>query len=143
MPYRMLRHCELERRDRAAGPHDASQLDQRRRRVGDVPEEVGERERVERVVGKWKLLAPADEQSDVCRARVAADVLDAFAEHFLGQVDPDHLGPGPPASRAAFLAALGSISSVRAIPAPWGPVRRASWRATPAGPVATSRIRAG
>src|SRR5207302_6587086 len=43
-----LRDVELERRDGAAGPDDARELMQRRTRIVDVPQEVGEGEAVER-----------------------------------------------------------------------------------------------
>ena len=44
------RHAELEARDRPAGLHDSRELAQRRRRVVDVAQQVGERERVELAV---------------------------------------------------------------------------------------------
>src|SRR5262245_54501279 len=47
-----LWEAELEHRDRAAGPHDAGELDEGGARIVDVAEEVREGEVVERGVGE-------------------------------------------------------------------------------------------
>ena len=72
------REAELEHRDRPARAHDARELGERRRGIVDVPEEVGERQVVERGVGK--------------RQRVGRrlDELDAAVEPLAGA--SEHLG---------------------------------------------------
>jgi hypothetical protein len=106
---------ELETGDGRAGLQHPSQLDERGRRVGHVAQEIREREGVEGVVGEGELLGPTGDELHAARSIAALDVLLPVSQHGQGEVTPMTLAG----------------------------IRSASWRATPAVPVATSRTRAG
>ena len=114
------RDAELQRRDATARRDDAGQLAQRRGRVVDVAQEVGERQVVELAVGERQPLGLADPQRDARAQQVV--VLDPGArpcEHRLALVDPDdraavpaherrgdHPGPGRDVQHAVLRSGL-------------------------------------
>ena len=63
-PERRGRNAELQARHPAARPDHASELGQRRLRIIDVAQQVGEGQRVEAGVREGKLLGPASDQAD-------------------------------------------------------------------------------
>ena len=115
-PEAVGRHVELEAGDGRAGLQHTGQLDERGCRVGHVSQEVGEREGVEGIVGEGELLGPT---GDGAATRL------------------------PARPRATFSRPRRNMASVRSTPTMLPGVRSASWRATPAVPVATSRTRCG
>src|SRR3954452_4393361 len=95
---RRRRYGELERRDAAAGPHHARKLAQRRTRIIDVAQQIGEREVVELAVAEREPLGlAADEGDEPFERRLAGE---------LGASDREHLGalvqPHDGASVAAY-----------------------------------------
>ena len=60
---------ELQRGDAPAGPHDARELAQRRRRIVDVAQQVGERQVVELAVGERQALRLAVDERHAPRER--------------------------------------------------------------------------
>ena len=96
------RDAELEPGDRAAGTDDPRQLAQRRRRVVDVAEQVGEREPVELAVGEGQAVGARLDELDAAvhapaglgehvRALVDADDRASLLAHELAR---DGAGPG-------------------------------------------------
>src|SRR5581483_8267971 len=83
------RHAELEARDRAAGPHHARQLAQRRRGVVDVAEEVREGERVELAVLERQRARVAFAQADLPRRPRERRAPPPLVEHLRRPVDAD------------------------------------------------------
>ena len=76
MPERAPRHAELEAGDDTTGLHDPRERAQGGRGIGDVAEQVREREGVERLVGVRELLGTADHERQKARADAAAARLD-------------------------------------------------------------------
>src|SRR5204863_4856806 len=77
------RNRELEARDRAAGTDDAGELGERRARIVDVAEQVGERERVEGLVREGQARGARLDELDV-RQPLVRD-----REHFRALVEAD------------------------------------------------------
>ena len=66
------------------GAHDASELAQRRRRIGDVAQEVRERQGVERRVGERELVGRSLYELDVVGQSASS-----FGQHLRALVEPD------------------------------------------------------
>ena len=79
-----MRDGELEAGDRPTRTHDPCELAQRGRGIGDVTEEIRERERIERCVGKRKLLGSPLDELDVLGKPPAR-----FGQHFGALVERD------------------------------------------------------
>src|SRR5262249_45727290 len=79
------REPEFEPGDGRARPHDAGQLRERCRRVVDVPQEVGERERVELAVVEGEALCARLDELDAAVRTTAR-----LGEHLRALVDPDY-----------------------------------------------------
>src|SRR5204863_7269749 len=77
------RNRELEARDRAAGTDDAGELGERRARIVDVAEQVGERERVEGLVREGQARGARLDELDV-RQPLVRD-----REHFRALVEAE------------------------------------------------------
>ena len=88
-PERHRRDAELERGDRPARLHHPGQLGERRRRVVDVAEQVGERERVEGGVLEGQRLRAALDELDAVAEACALDARAAGGEHVGALVDAD------------------------------------------------------
>lgn len=90
-----LRHSELERGDRAAGTHDTRELTERRGRIGNVAEQVSERERVEATVLEPKLLGVSLLELDPVGKAGAHRARPADREHLGALVDTDDRAARP------------------------------------------------
>ena len=73
----------MARGDGAAGTHDTHELTQGRGRIRDVPKQVRERQGIERLVGKRKLVRGPFDESNAGRAAAG------FGEHLRTLVDTD------------------------------------------------------
>ncbi len=86
------RLAELERRDPSARLDDARQLAQRRGRIIDVAQQVGEGEVVELAVGERQPLGLTLEQRDArCELRRAGQTRPRRGKHLRALIEPDHL----------------------------------------------------
>jgi hypothetical protein len=88
-------HGELQAGHHAAWPHHPAKFRQRGPRVGNVPQQVAERQRVEGTVGERQPLGLPRDHTDPVAEAGRGDVRHAAGEHLLGQVDTDHGTAGP------------------------------------------------
>ena len=80
-----MRERELEPGDRAAGTDDPRELVQRDGGIVHVAEEIGEREGIERRVGKRQLLRASLDERDACRHAPPC-----LGQHLRALVETDH-----------------------------------------------------
>src|ERR671936_2469360 len=87
---RPLRDPELERGERTSRPDDARELPQRRARVVDVAEEVGEGERVEGSVLEGEVVGGSLHELDPLVEARGGDPPACLGQHLRALVEADH-----------------------------------------------------
>jgi len=85
-------HAELEARDHPSRANHPRELPERRRRILDVAQQVGEGEPVEGAVGKRQPIGLADDELDV-----GAEAAASHGEHLRALVEPDDRAARPAA----------------------------------------------